>query len=52
MSDATKSWQPDGPAYPVATCDCGAMPLPLGGPEGGAVVHAESCPRGDITGIG
>ncbi|GAA0324381.1 hypothetical protein GCM10010302_74400 [Streptomyces polychromogenes] len=31
---------------PLPTCPhCGAEPLPLGGPEGGAVVHSPSCSR-------
>ncbi|MEU6312452.1 hypothetical protein [Streptomyces sp. NPDC047014] len=41
--------QPDRP--PPQPCLCGALPLPLGGPEGGAVVHATGCPRGGPYGI-
>ncbi|PWK74526.1 hypothetical protein BCL76_101257 [Streptomyces sp. CG 926] len=36
---------------PPEPCPCGARPLPLGGPEGGAVVHAEGCPQGGRYGI-
>ncbi|MEU9033160.1 hypothetical protein AB0D46_37820 [Streptomyces sp. NPDC048383] len=30
---------------------CGATPVPGGGPEGGATIHAKGCPRGGRTGI-
>ncbi|MFD8882405.1 hypothetical protein ACFV0H_07755 [Streptomyces erythrochromogenes] len=36
---------------PPKPCLCGARPLPLGGPEGGAVVHAPGCQRGGRHGI-
>ncbi|MFJ3976895.1 hypothetical protein [Streptomyces sp. NPDC090021] len=36
---------------PPQPCPCGARPLPIGGPEGGAVVHAPGCPRGGRHGI-
>ncbi|MDX6762002.1 hypothetical protein SIN09_21895 [Streptomyces sp. F8] len=36
---------------PPQPCSCGAKPLPIGGPEGGAVVHAKDCPHGGPHGI-
>ncbi|MEU6294990.1 hypothetical protein [Streptomyces erythrochromogenes] len=36
---------------PPQPCSCGAKPLPIGGPEGGAVVHTQDCPRGGRYGI-
>ncbi|MFF4318218.1 hypothetical protein [Streptomyces sp. NPDC001568] len=30
---------------------CGAIPVPGAGPEGGATIHEEGCPRGGRTRI-
>ncbi|WKD36488.1 hypothetical protein [Streptomyces xanthophaeus] len=51
MTTDDVTWQRDAPPQPPAPCSCGAMPLPLGGPEGGAVVHAPACSRGGRYGI-
>ncbi|MFD4740974.1 hypothetical protein ACFWNQ_26930 [Streptomyces virginiae] len=49
MTTDDVTWQRDAPA--PEPCSCGATPLPLGGPEGGAVVHARGCSQGGRHGI-
>ncbi|WP_168714671.1 hypothetical protein [Streptomyces sp. A0592] len=45
------TWQRADTPPPLMPCSCGAKPLPLGGPEGGAVVHAPGCSQGGRHGI-
>lgn len=49
MTTDEVTWQRD--ALEPEPCGCGVEPLPIGGPEGGALVHGPRCPEGGRYGI-
>ncbi|MFB6512131.1 hypothetical protein ACFCW4_02480 [Streptomyces virginiae] len=47
----TRTYPPQGETKPRVCPTCRAKSLPLGGPEGGALVHKSGCPEGGRYGI-